>query len=423
MSRIYGYLLAAAMLVPAMVTAQVTVTNGNNDGEGSLRAALASGESNITIDSSVGTITVMATLEYTGTDRLVLTGSGQTLDATNILEDSTPILQISNGASTFISDLTFEAPGGYDIFNQGGGKGIFLDIPEDQTGFVFLRLTNVTVSGTGNHGVHVSDCTLGDDCGGGSGGGGDGSPASIFVQLNNVIIDNSGLGKADADGLRVDDRGDGNIYLSANNSTFSNNGADGVELDEGNNGFVYVNVRNSLFQGNGFYCAPIDPPTPGGPCDDDGDVDVDDAFDVDEAGDGSITGFVRNTQIIDNLDEGLDFDEEDAGGYSVLIADVYASGNADEGIKMSEEGEGGISLAINNSTLEMNNGDSEGAQIEEEQAGDVFVTVRGSTFVGGAVETLRIDQADEGVGTVRVRGSDLTLELDGVEELATQLEF
>ena len=119
-----------------------------------------------------------------------------------------PILQITNGADLTISNLSFDG---------GGGKGIFVNVPDTREGVVSVRLSDVSVSGVGNHGVYVSDCTLGDDCG----GGGDGSPASIHVHLTNVLIDGVGNGKADADGVRVDDRNDGDISLSVTNSTFT----------------------------------------------------------------------------------------------------------------------------------------------------------------------------------------------------------
>jgi hypothetical protein len=80
-------------------------------------------------------------------------------------------------------NLAFEGPGGWDIENRSdlgaAGKGIFVDLRDDQTGTVEIELVNVTVTGTAGHGIHVSDCTLADECGGGSGGAGEGSPASI----------------------------------------------------------------------------------------------------------------------------------------------------------------------------------------------------------------------------------------------------
>ena len=40
-----------------------------------------------------------------------------------------------------------------------------------QTGTVEVYLDNVGVYGVGNHGIHISDCSLVDECGAGSGGG------------------------------------------------------------------------------------------------------------------------------------------------------------------------------------------------------------------------------------------------------------
>ena len=61
--------LLVSLLVPALAFAgpPAKVTNGNNDGAGSLRAALASGATKIIIKPSVSTIVVTETLEYAGT--------------------------------------------------------------------------------------------------------------------------------------------------------------------------------------------------------------------------------------------------------------------------------------------------------------------------------------------------------------------
>jgi hypothetical protein len=116
------------------------------------------------------TIVVTETLEYTGAAPLSVKGAGQTIDGSGLTDNSAPIFEVTNGADLSISKLTFDAGGGnasgpYGRENPGGGKGIFVDIPFERTGVVSLDLTNVTVMGTGNHRVHVSDCTLGDDCG------------------------------------------------------------------------------------------------------------------------------------------------------------------------------------------------------------------------------------------------------------------
>ena len=401
----YGALLSAALLPAVAVAAPAAqVTNGNDHGPGSLRAALESGATNIVIKESVGTIEITTTpLQYTGTEALKITGTGQTIDGARLIDNLAPIFEVTLGADLTISNLSFDGGGGYSrTGNQGGGKGIFVNVPLAREGMVTVRLTRVSVSGVGNHGVHVSDCTLADDCGGGQGGGGAGSTASVDVRLNDVLIDGVGKGKADADGVRVDERGAGNIFFSATNSTFINVGADGVELDEGDMGDVVLNVRNSTFDRNGDYCVGWDIDGIDNSCNDDGEADVDDGFDVDEAGFGSIVGKINNVFVTNNYDEGLDFDEEDAGGFDVSFTSVYAAGNSDEGIKLSEEDAGNIRAALRAVTLENNNGDSEETEIESENSGFVTVSVTGSTIAG----ELKVEQEEAPPrGALKVRGS------------------
>lgn len=409
--RLRGAFLAAFAL-PALAAAAppALVTNGDKAGPGSLRDALDSGATHINIKPSVDTIMVTETLVYAGTAPLTINGTGQTIDGADLTDNAAPIFEVTEGADLAIRNLTFDAGGGnangpYSRLNQGGGKAIFVAVPETQTGVVKLDLTNVTVRGTGNHGVHVSDCTLADDCGGGSGGGGDGSPASIDVRLVGVLVEDSGNGKQDADGVRIDERGDGDITLFASHSAFNDNGADGVELDEGNNGDVVVNVSNSVFDFNGEYCV-IGPFVPGDDCDDDGDPDVDDAFDVDEAGAGSILGKVVNLTVINNLDEGLDFDEEDAGGIDLDVIDVYSENNEDEGVKVSEADEGDNVVRLRAVTTD---GDLE---FEEKEGGIVDVSINGS-FVGDDMK-IAADDGDPATtgGFYKQRGTTVVDDLD-----------
>jgi len=401
----------------AYATGFAHVTNGNNDGPGSLRAALVSGASTVKISRSVSSIVIDQPLSYSASSRLRIIGSKQIIDG-SALSENDHILSITQSNNVSISDLAFVGSSSqvnFDSLNPLSGKGIFLSVPIEQTGLVRVFLRNVSVSRVANHGVHISDCSLGDDCG--SGSGGEGSPASIYVNLDNVTINKVGFGKADADGVRVDDRGDGSIYFSARRSTFINVGADGVELDEGNNGNVIADVGDSLFDSNGEYCSLI-PFVTGSPCDDDGDADVDDGFDIDEAGAGSLYARIRNSKVTNNFDEGLDFDEEDGNGIEVELINVFASGNADEGIKMSEEGEGSLQASLRRVTAIDNNGRKEGIELEEENAGDVRVFVRGSSLIGGEDEAFKVEQADEGEGKLQIRNSNIgVLDLDGVAEI------
>ncbi|WP_444945773.1 hypothetical protein ACJJIP_18755 [Microbulbifer sp. VTAC004] len=139
---------------------------------------------------------------------------------------------------------------------EPGGKGIYLKVGESQKGTVNIILEKVHVSGSAYHGIHISDCVLRDKCGGGMGGGGDGSPASISAHLANVKIESVGYGAFDGDGIWIDECGEGSIYTTVIDSLFSRVGADGIELDEGNKGDVTAQIIRSRFVDTGNYCDP-----------------------------------------------------------------------------------------------------------------------------------------------------------------------
>lgn len=449
----------------AMAQGPILVTSAADAGEGTLRAALeaasaAQAPSQIVIVTE-GDIEVASTLDYAGRAPLVIIGNGQTVRT----GANATLLAVTEGADLMVSDLNFAGPGGFDIENRGdmdgatAGKGIFVDVRDDQTGTVMLDLVNVTVSGVANHGVHVSDCSLADECGGGSGGAGEGSPASIAVRLTNVTIDDAGNGKFDADGLRVDERAEGGISAVLTGSTFVNVGADGVELDEGQNGDVVVAVSNSVFADNGAYCDPdllnafmpetdegefedgaaqeadIPGEITGSPDDscferevdfyDSGAVeefeigiDLDDGFDVDEAGPGGLHAVVSGSDIRGNLDEGLDFDEEGPGGVNLAVLGSTATGNNDDGFKTSEEDEGGVEGLLFDTTAKGNGG--KGAVFEEEDAGGLRVMARSVTTADNDDSDktgLEIVQEDAGQGVLMVQGSDIAdgIDAEGVE--------
>ncbi len=406
-----------------------------------------------------GDITLDGPLVYEGAAPLTIIGNGQTLS----LSQNATILTAANGADLTVHGLTLSGPGGFDIENRGdtdgaAGKGIFVDVRDDQTGTVRLTLSDVTVEDTAGHGIHVSDCSLADDCGGGGGGAGEGSDASISVVLSNVIVQNVGYGRFDADGLRVDERSIGDISLAAVNASFIGVGADGAELDEGQAGDVIVHVTGGSFASNGGYCDPellsafmpaepegefdegavheadIPSPITGTPDDgcferevgtyDDGSVeeyefsiDVDDGFDIDEAGDGSIRAVIIGASITNNLDEGLDYDEEGAGGMELTLIGTTASGNTDDAYKTSEEDEGAvIGTAIGLSATD--NG-GVGVVFEEEDGGDVAVAmIGGATSGNDDGETgVEIVQEDDGMGLATLIGADIAdgSEIEGVD--------
>ncbi len=452
-------LIAGATLSTAATAMPTMVDNGNDSGTGSLREALESGANTIVI-ATTDTIMITSPLVYSGDKPLSISGSGQTIEATM---DFT-LLEITSGANTSIQGLTFQGPGNFSIENQTNsdtpGKGIFLDVSDDSSGWVSLKLTDVTVAGVANHGIHVSDCDLADDCGGGSGGNGEGSKASILVELNNVIVSDVGNGKFDADGLRVDERGDGHIVFNARNSQFINVGADGVELDEGQNGMVKADVSGSVFNDNGRYCDPsllkpalasfLDgaddeaeydedeqistndiPGAPSGTLDDscfeyavdyydsgyveayEIAIDLDDGFDIDEADNGNVNATLRDSEIRRNYDEGIDFDEEGNGGINITVLNTAASDNTDDGFKLSEEDNGSIQAIFHQVTSTDNGG--KGIVLEEADNGglNAFIIDTSTSNNDDSDDTgLEVVQEDNGGGTVTVRDSDIA---DGID--------
>jgi len=439
---------------PCAAAGVVLVTNGNDSGDGSLRAALSEAAKSdapttilVTTDSA---IIINSTLIYQGKVPLAIYGRGQTVST---VADTT-LLTVTAGADLAVRNLNFRGRGGFSINNQGLGKGIFIAVPKDRTGTVQVSLDRVTVSSVAYHGIHVSDCDLGDKCGAGRGGGGDGSPASVAVRISNSEISDVGNGHFDADGLRVDERGPGDIRFDARDSKFVDVGADGIELDEGGTGSVFVAVIDSRIEDNGGYCdakvlQPFMPKVPrarfvdgkvreadipgkikGSP--DDAclerevelyasgfvktykfSIDFDDAFDVDEAGPGDLWALIVGTSIRRNLDEGIDFGEEDEGSLNIAVWHSVAKGNGDEGFKVVESGPGGVTGHFRDVIARDNGG--KGAELVQRDQGDIDVLVDRVTTSNndkGKKSGFEVVQKGDGKGTLTIRNSKIS---DGVD--------
>ena len=463
------FLLFNLSSISASQAKTISVTSPDDDGYGTFRYAInkaSESKKPVTIKvKTKKTIIVGDSLDYKGLQPLTIIGSGQVVRGKNV-----DILKVSNGADLSVSDLSFVGIGSYNIKRKGtgygmnnidakAGKGIFVDVRDDQTGTVNVNLKNVRVEGVANHGIHISDCNLADECGSGGGGAGEGSSASINVVLDNVTVFDVGNGKFDADGLRVDERGDGDINFTASNSSFLYVGADGVELDEGQKGNVIANVTNSIFSNNGAYCDPkllkaympaedegefednqraensIPGKIKGSP--DDGcferevelyssgfvkefefGIDLDDGFDIDEAGPGNLVVNIDRSRIVGNLDEGLDFDEENNGDMFLQIKNTLAMGNTDDGIKNSEN-DGGSIIALFEGINSIENG-GKGIVVEEEKSGDIQGFVQG-TFTRENDDSdktgIEAVQEDEGMGTLKVVSTTIVdgYDLEGVE--------
>lgn len=275
-----------------------------------------------------------------------------------------------------------------------------------------------------------------------------------MVRLNDVEIDDNGNGHFDADGLRVDERGPGDIFFYAKESEFTKSGADGVELDEGQDGSVFATTVDSKFDDNGDYCdenvlgsllpdeiegefedgevqeADIPGPVAGSP--DDGcferevalfesgsvkeyeiGIDFDDGFDIDEAGPGDLWSLIVDTSVKGNHDEGLDFGEEDAGNLKLGVWNAETNSNTDDGLKIVESGAGNLSALLAKLTAKDNGG--YGADLRQIDEGTLTVNVDKSRTSGnndGEETGLKVDQLGSGEATLRVVGSEIE---DGIK--------
>ena len=450
-------LLGSAALLPATSFASgyaVVTDSADSLYKGTLRHALeVKKASKIYISKHVGDIEIYDTLTYSKRRPLSIYGSGQTIKA----NDDFTLLALTEGASLNASHLSFQGPGGFDVNNRAdgdgiSGKGIFIDVRDDQKGTVYMNLKYVQVSDVANHGIHISDCTLADECGSGSGGGGDGSNASVHVNFYGVTVDNAGNGKFDADGLRVDERGKGSIFFQSYKSLFTNVGADGVELDEGDNGGVFSYNKKDVYDRNGNYCDPDEFIGGGddlefsvmGNIEDDDDaliaakdtylmdtatadrpnndvscfevddaefnedsgmteivlaIDLDDGIDLDEAGNGSIDMTMIESTISNNLDEGVDLDEEGKGRMEFKFIRSTAIGNNDDGVKLSEEDEGGVIVKVVDSKATQND---KGFVFEEANKGSIWFDISKTDAVDNGGDGFEIVEED---GNGSVEGS------------------
>lgn len=463
MSRTFCSAAALCLFTAPLGAETLLVTNFNATGDGSLQAALdaagASAEpSQILITEMGGVLVTDAGLTYQGASPVTIYGNGITVRA----EQNVTLFSAFGAQAVVLQAMNFVGPGGYSLQARGdldgpAGKGIFIDVLEEAQGDVILRLMGVTVADVAGHGIHISDCTLADACGGGEGGEGEGSPASIIVELTAVEIRRAGQGSFDADGLRVDERGPGGITLTGMYVDVTRVGADGIELDEGQAGDVIVDLIHANFTENGDYCDPAllaefmpdvlegefdqgqmavgDLPQPGAGNPDptcielsldtypDGSVeefeyaiDVDDGLDIDEGGAGSIIGSFSIGEMVGNFDEGYDFDEAGPGDIDAVFTGIIGNGNTDDAIKLSEEGPG--SVYVTATAVEASSNGGVGIVAEEDDGGDLLMILVSSATAGNDGGELGIEaiQEGQGEGTVHVIDTEVAdgIETDGV---------
>lgn len=183
---------------------------------------------------------------------------------------------------------------------------------------------------------------------------------------------------------------------------------DGLRVDQGGAGDLVADLDRSTFDGN---------LADGVELDEKGDGSVDAAVDRSSFNDNGDTVSIVCTveafcgddlgQEIEDLDDGFDIDEEDEGDLTVTVSRSEVSDNRDEGLDMDEAGEGSIVGTVVE-TEASRNGD-EGYKASEADGGDNTADISKSRFEGAGNDQIEVESEDgDGSGTVTVTVSKIT---------------
>jgi hypothetical protein len=356
-----------------------SVTNSNNAGPGSFRAAIELANGNAAIGSIVFVgnlepIELQSTVLYEGSQSLKIVGSRAVVDGTD-LTGTTDAFRAETPGDLSVIGLTIA---------NAAGEGIEYQVPASALGTKHVSLNGVRVLGVdpglgrGGHGVVINDQTFPEES-----GNTDvnppippnpaGSAASLDVSVLNSEFDGNGFVALDRDGLRVNEGGVGNLTIVIRNTRATDNGADGIELDERGDGNVDFTVSGSEITGNGSFHDLFPPADPD-------DIDLDDGMDVDESNAGAVIGRVTNSASNDNFEEGWDFNENDAGDFLVDLTNVQASRNLEEGVDFEEDddfaGGGDLVTSVIGVTADENAAGDAGLKIREKGDGNLTADVR-----------------------------------------------
>ncbi len=368
--------LLSLSVMAAIIPVQALALNLVHDEE-SLVAAIEAANNNTHIKHIYfkrnATISLSAPIIYNGSQRLSLMGNGATIDGS---QAGVFVLDDDLTAITEDGSLVFNTAGDISIrhltVDNSATRGIVVNIPEDAVGNdISVTLSGVNVTNSALFGVHIDDNSDEFD------DGESGSAIGVDLTIRHSSFIGNGTGAIDFDGVRVDERGEGDINAMIINSHIDANGGDGIELDEAGNGHVDATMIRVTINDNGFY----------------NEEDLDDGFDIDEAGDGDIDVSLFNVQASNNMDEGLDFDEAGSGDITFKARYVKANNNTDEGIKLDEEDDGDIVVKMS-AVAAQSNGD-DGVQLTELGEGLIKSRLQRVKAIDNAKYGIKMEQWNE----------------------------
>jgi hypothetical protein len=383
MTAVTALVIAAVGAGTATAAGSAKVTNSQDAGPGSFRAAIEKAS----LDPSIGRIEFRSGLSpimlaspvvYTGGQTLDVVGNGAVIDGSGLDAAALAAFLANTAGNLSVSRLTVR---------NAPQEGLVYQVPATATGTKKVTLLGVQIVGNDGHGVLINDQVSPDDV-----ANPNGSEASLDVSVIGSRFADNGFGALDRDGLRVNEGGNGNLKILVSLTRADHNGADGIELDERSVGDVVFNVSLSEITGNGSFDVTL--------------ADLDDGMDVDESDDGALIGKVVASSANDNFEEGWDFNENDAGDFRVEMTLVEASRNLEEGIDFEEDddfqGGGDLITTVVGIKADGNGpGGDAGLKIRERGDGNIDATVRGAQTNGNLAGGINV--REQGIGDLLAR--------------------
>lgn len=374
----FGAMCVLALATTQLAAMDVWVLNNLDSGPGSFRDAVSQANVDPSINwikfqPGIGAVALKAAVVFEGPQALGVDGQGASL--TPASAETFDLFAVTGGGRLALAQLGVVG---------GKANGVVVSVPATATEDVRVDLWQVTLANNAGYGLLIDDLL--------------GAPVGIALTAQRCLVTGNGTagdGTRGMDGIRVNERGAGNIAASIKECAFTGNGADGLQLDETDAGDVVLEVLHSMMSGNGTYAK-----------------DVQDGLDVDESDEGDIVASIVDCEFNDNTDEGLDLNEAgpgslyasytqvtanhngkglaateaDEGSVHAMLNQITATGNTKkEGVKFDEVGEGNLELEIQNAYLAENK--EEGMQVEQTEGGEVFVRIVNSTFVKNGWDT------------------------------------
>jgi hypothetical protein len=382
--------LLASYSPPRAHAAAVFVTSPADSGPGTFRDAIeqANGNSNINliILANGNPITLESTVEYIGSQNLMIMGSGisnRIIQGNGFSPDEAAIqtdcslFESTGGADLTILRVTFQDTVCSAIEVYG----------EDGDGEITVTLNSVVIRNLGGGGLNLYE-------------GNGYSDAAWNLRMISSRVEETGFYGYDA--VNVAEYYDGDVTVQLSGTSLVNNWFGGLHLDEADDGNLSLTTSASKFNGNGSGAseeaagADEEVSTTAVPVDDGiyalecgtGNLNVtmsasqansnhDDGFDLNECGDGDMTLIATWTTANENGQYGFEGLEQDSGNYVARLTAVWTLGNELGGVFLTEEMDGNLDVRAA-ASVSNSNTVAQGYALQELDDGDpiaVFTAV------------------------------------------------